>query len=138
VLIIASMIERETPSESERPLVSSVIYNRLALGEPLGIDATIRYAKNNWSRPLLESDLAEDAPYNTYVRSGLPPTPIGNPGLASMKAAAKPAKTDYMFFVAKPGGCHAFAETLEEHERNVARYRAARDRNGGQAPARKC
>ena len=82
------MIERETPSDKERPLVASVIYNRLAQGEPLGIDATIRYAENNWTRPLRESELERDGPYNTRLRQGLPPTPIGNPGLASLKAAA--------------------------------------------------
>ena len=138
VLIIASLIERETPSDRERPLVASVIYNRLKLGEPLGIDATIRYAENNWSRPLRESELEKDTPYNTRINTGLPPTPIGNPGLASMKAAAKPANTDYMFYVVKPGACHAFAETLEEHERNVAAYEAARERNGGRAPKQRC
>ena len=138
VLIIASLIERETPSDRERPLVASVIYNRLQTGEPLGIDATTRYAENNWSRPLRESELAKDTPYNTRINTGLPPTPIGNPGLASMKAAAKPANTDYMFYVVKPGACHAFAETLEQHERNVAAYEAARERNGGQAPEQKC
>jgi uncharacterized YceG family protein len=138
VLIIASLIERETPKESERPLVASVIYNRLKLGEPLGIDATTRYYEKKWSRPLLQSELDADNPYNTRRNSGLPPTPIGNPGLASMKAAAKPAKTDFMFYVAKPGACHAFAETNAEHESNVAAYEKAREENGGKAPPQKC
>jgi UPF0755 protein len=138
VLIIASLIERETPSDRERPLVASVIYNRLKLGEPLSIDASIRYAENNWSRPLRVSELEKDTPYNLRVNSGLPPTPIGNPGLASMKAAAKPANTDYMFYVAKPGACHAFAETNAQHEKNVAAYEKAREENGGKAPPQKC
>ena len=138
VLIIASLIERETPSAREKPLISSVIQNRLELGEPLGIDATIRYAENNWSRPLRVSELERDTPYNTRINAGLPPTPIGNPGLASMKAAARPAKTDYLFYVAKPGACHAFAETNEQHERNVAAYERAREANGGDAPKQKC
>jgi UPF0755 protein len=138
VLIIASLIERETPSDRERPLVASVIYNRLRLGEPLGIDATIRYSENNWSRPLRESELARDTPYNTRINGGLPPTPIGNPGLASLKAAAKPAKTDYLFYVVKPGACHAFAETNAEHERNVAAYERAVAQNNGKAPPQKC
>jgi len=138
VLIIASMIERETPSDRERPLIASVIYNRLRIGEPLSIDATIRYAENNWSRPLLRSQLDKDTPYNTRINPGLPPTPIGNPGLASMQAAAKPAKTDFLFYVAKPGACHAFAETNAEHERNVAAYEAAREKNGGNAPEQDC
>jgi uncharacterized YceG family protein len=138
VLIIASLIERETPSDRERPLVSSVIYNRLRLGEPLGIDATIRYAENNWSRPLLESELAKDTPYNTRINAGLPPTPIGNPGRASLRAAVKPANTDFLFYVVKPGACHAFAETNAEHERNVAAYERAVDENNGKAPPQKC
>jgi UPF0755 protein len=138
VLIIASLIERETPSDKERPLISSVIYNRLAAGELLGIDATIRYAERNWNRPLLQSQLDKDTPYNTRINPGLPPTPIGNPGLASLKAAAKPARTDLFFYVAKPGACHAFAETNAEHERNVAAYEAAREKNGGNAPPQKC
>ena len=138
IVIIASLIERETPSDRERPLISSVIYNRLAIGETLGIDATIRYAERNWSRPLLQSQLDKDTPYNTRINSGLPPTPIGNPGLASLRAAAKPANTDYLFYVAKPGACHAFAETNAEHERNVAAYEAAREKNGGNAPKQKC
>ena len=138
ILVIASLIERETPSDRERPLVSSVIYNRLAMGEPLGIDATIRYAENNWSRPLRVSEIERDTPYNTRINSGLPPTPIGNPGLASLKAAAKPANTDYLFYVVKPGACHAFAETLSEHERNVAAYERAVEENGGKAPPQKC
>jgi UPF0755 protein len=115
-----------------------VIYNRLRLGEPLGIDATIRYSENNWSRPLRESELARDTPYNTRINGGLPPTPIGNPGLASLKAAAKPANTDYLFYVVKPGACHAFAETNAEHERNVAAYERAVAQNNGKAPPQKC
>jgi UPF0755 protein len=138
VLIIASLIERETPKASERPLVASVIYNRLATGEPLFIDATTRYYEKKWDSPLLQSELEADNPFNTRVNSGLPPTPIGNPGLASMKAAARPAKTDFMFYVAKPGACHAFAETLAQHERNVAAYEQARKENGGKAPPQKC
>ena len=138
IVIIASLIERETPADRERPLISSVIYNRLAIGETLGIDATIRYAERNWSRPLLQSQLDKDTPYNTRINSGLPPTPIGNPGLASLRAAANPASTDYLFYVAKPGACHAFAETNAEHERNVAAYEAAREKNGGNAPKQKC
>jgi UPF0755 protein len=138
VLIIASLIERETPSDKERPLIASVIYNRLKLGERLGIDATTRYYEKKWSGSLLQSELDADNAYNTRINSGLPPTPIGNPGLASMRAAAKPARTDYLFYVAKPGACHAFAETNEQHERNVAAYERAREENGGKAPPQKC
>jgi UPF0755 protein len=128
VLIIASLIEREAQLARERRLISSVIYNRLRDGTPLGIDATIRYEIRNWSRPLRVSELDADTPYNSRLRSGLPPTPIGNPGLASLKAAAKPARTDYFFFVRKPGdsGEHAFSETNTEFERDVARYQESR------------
>ena len=136
VVTIASLIERETPSDKERPLVSSVIYNRLRQGEPLGIDATTRYYEKKWDGQLLESELADDNPYNTRLNGGLPPTPIGAPGLASLKAAAKPANTDFLFYTVKPGACHAFAKTLEEHERNVAAYQAAFD--GDKAPPQKC
>jgi len=138
VVKIASLIERETPSDKERPLISSVIYNRLAIDEPLGIDAALRYDLHNWSKPLKQSEVESDNPYNLRNRQGLPPTPIGNPGLASLKAAAKPARTEYMFYVAKPGGCHAFAKTLAQHERNVAAYEQAREENGGKAPEQKC
>ena len=138
IVTIASMIERETSSDRERPLISSVIYNRLAQGTPLGIDATIRYAENDWHSALKVSQLEREGPYNTRLRTGLPPTPIGNPGRASLKAAAAPARTDFIFYVAKPGACHAFAATSAEHERNVAAYEAARERNGGNAPPQKC
>ena len=128
VLIIASLVEREAQLARERPLIASVIYNRLRDGTPLGIDATIRYGIQNWSRPLRVSELEADSPYNSRLRRGLPPTPIGNPGLASLKAAAKPARTDYFFFVRKPGdsGEHAFSETNAEFERDVARYQESR------------
>ena len=102
VLIIASMIEKETIVPSERRLVAAVIYNRLRLGMPLGIDATIRYGRNvPGTESLKLSDLESDDPYNTRKRPGLPPTPISNPGLASMKAAANPARVDYLYFVRK-------------------------------------
>ena len=92
VLIIASMVEREARVAKERPIIAAVIANRLREDLPLGIDATIRYATNNWSKPLTESELKRDSPYNTRLHRGLPPTPIGNPGLAAIKAAANPAE----------------------------------------------
>ena len=94
VLIIASMIEREAQLPRERRLVSAVIYNRLKQGMPLGIDATIRYATNNWQRPIRQSELDKPGPYNSRLNRSLPPTPIGNPGLASIKAAAKPVQQE--------------------------------------------
>jgi uncharacterized YceG family protein len=102
VLIIASMIEKETVVAAERRLVAAVIYNRLRAGMPLGIDATIRYGRDvPGTEPLKESDLESDDPFNTRRRVGLPPTPIANPGLASMRAAANPARVDYLYFVRK-------------------------------------
>jgi UPF0755 protein len=128
VLIIASLIEREAQLDRERPLIASVIYNRLKTGTPLGIDATLRYELNMWDRPLRVSELENDTPYNTRTRRDLPPTPIGNPGLKSLQAAANPARTDYFFFVRKPGksGAHAFSETDAEFQEDVARYQESR------------
>jgi UPF0755 protein len=136
VVIIASMVEREAQLDRERPLVAAVIWNRLSEGMPLGIDATIRYAENNWENPLLMSELERDSPYNTRLNRGLPPTPIGNPGLASLEAAADPASEDYLYYVVKPGTCgeHSFSSTEAEFQRDVARYDQAREEAGGQSP----
>ena len=103
---------------------------------PLGIDATIRYAENNWTRPLRVSELERDTPYNTRINTGLPPTPIGNPRLASLKAAANPAREDYLFYVVKPGTCgeHAFSSSDAQFARDQARYNAAREEAGGKSP----
>ena len=109
VLIIASMVEREALAPDERPLIAAVIYNRLHAGMPLGIDATIRYGLNiPGTESLHESQLASDNPYNTRKFAGLPPTPIGNPGLASMQAAAHPRRVDYLYFVRKPDRVHHY------------------------------
>ncbi len=136
VVIIASMIEREAQVERERRLVSAVVYNRLRQGIPLGIDATIRYANSNWTRPLRQSELEEDNAYNTRTNQGLPPTPIGNPGLASLRAAANPANVDYLFYVAAVcgNGAHRFTASSAQFERYVAEYNAAREERGGQSP----
>lgn len=133
VLTIASMIEREVSVPKERKLVSAVIYNRLKMGEPLGIDATSRFATNNWTEPLTEADLQSDSPYNTRNHQGLPPGPIGSPGLASIQAAAHPAKSDVWLYVVKPGTCgeHAFSSSLAEHNANVKKYEEAQDAAGG-------
>lgn len=138
VVIIASMIEREVQVPRERKLVSSVIYNRLKRGIPLGIDATIRYEDSNFTKSLLASRLQADTPYNTRVNAGLPPGPIGNPGLASLKAAAHPAKTDYLFYVVKPGECgkSVFSKTDAQAQRAVAKYHAAREAAGGKSPTK--
>jgi peptidoglycan lytic transglycosylase G len=133
VLIIASMIEREAAVAKDRRLIASVIYNRLRQSIPLGIDATIRYRLDNWSRPLRQSELDADGPYNTRKRQGLPPTPIGNPGIASIQAAANPARTQFLYFVVKPcgDGEHAFQKTDAEFQRAAARYERARQAKGG-------
>jgi UPF0755 protein len=109
VLVIASMIEKEVIAPEERPLVASVIYNRLKAGMTLGIDATIRYGLGvPGTKSLRESHLEDPTPYNTRIHAGLPPTPIANPGLASMQAAAHPARTTYLYFVRKPDKVHHF------------------------------
>jgi uncharacterized YceG family protein len=130
------MVEREAQLDSERPLVAAVIYNRLHEGMPLGIDATIRFATGNYTEPLTESELAIDSPYNTRLNAGLPPGPISSPGLASIEAAAHPAKADYLFYVVKPGTCgeHSFSSTEAEFQADVARYNSARAANGGESP----
>jgi UPF0755 protein len=114
VLVIASMVEKETVAAKERPLVAAVIYNRLKARMPLGIDATIRYGLGvPGTEALRVSQLESDNPYNTRNRTGLPPTPIANPGLASLLAAAKPAKVDYLYFVRKPDKVHHFFTASE-------------------------
>jgi UPF0755 protein len=136
VLIIASMIEREVQVPKERKLVAAVIYNRLHAGMPLQIDATVRYASGNFTEPISPSELQIDSPYNTYTTPGLPPGPIGNPGLASIQAAAHPAQESYLYYVVKPNTCgeHTFATTEAEFSRAKAAYDEARAANGGQAP----
>ena len=136
VLVIASMVEREAQLPAERPLIAAVIYNRLKDGIPLGIDATTRYETSNWSRPLTASELSRDSPYNTRKRAGLPPTPIGNPGLASMRAAAAPANVDYRYYVVKPGSCgtHVFSATFAQFQQDKQRYDAARAQARGKSP----
>jgi UPF0755 protein len=138
VLTIASLVEREAEIESERPLVASVIYNRLRDHMFLGIDATTRFALSKWSGALTQSELASPSPYNTRNHKGLPPGPIGNPGLPSIQAAAHPAHTRYLFYVADCNhpGRHVFDATAAGFARDAARYSAARQRAGGRAPTR--
>lgn len=120
VLVIASLIEREASLDDERPLVSSVIYNRLAADMLLQIDATIAYAAG--TTEITQEDLDTDGPFNTYLNRGLPPGPICSPGLASLTAAAAPADTTYLYYVVTGNGdgSHNFSETYEEHQNNVA------------------
>jgi uncharacterized YceG family protein len=114
VLIVASMVERETAAPEERKLVSAVIWNRLAKGMPLAIDATLRYGLGiPGNRPITAEEQKNQTPYNTGIRPGLPPTPIGNPGLPSMQAAAHPAAVDYLYYVRKPHDIHHFFTASE-------------------------
>ena len=127
LLTLASIIEKETGVPDERFTVASVFANRLEKGMPLQTDPTVIYGvtrgKGALGRGLRKSELRKDTPWNTYVNRGLPPTPIANPGLASLQAALTPAATDFIFFVADGTGGHAFAVTLKEHNRNVAAWR---------------
>jgi UPF0755 protein len=136
VVTIASMVQAESGTPEQDPLVAAVIYNRLKAGMTLGIDATVRYAVGNFDSPLTESELATDSPYNTRINPGLPPGPIGNPGLAAIEAAARPAKKDYLFYVTKPGACNEleFSKTEAEFEADAAAYNEAREAAGGNSP----
>jgi UPF0755 protein len=137
LLIVASMVEREALLERDRPKVAAVIYNRLHLGMALGIDATIRYALNDFSGALTEAQLQTDSPYNTRTHVGLPPTPISNPGVAAIEAAAHPAHVPYLYYVNAADGCGdlVFSTSSAEFERNAAAYQEAVNRNGGREPA---
>jgi UPF0755 protein len=118
---VASLVEREAKSEIDRPRIAEVIYNRLRLGMPLQIDASIEYALPRHKSRLSFEDLKIDSPYNTYQRVGLPPTPIANPGRPSLEAALYPSKGQDLYYVYCGNGRHVFAKTLTEHQANVAR-----------------
>jgi uncharacterized YceG family protein len=142
MLIVASMVEREAQVPGDRPKIAAVIYNRLHQGMPLGIDATIYYAVElrtgiaTYTHELTEAQLKIDSPYNTRTHTGLPPTPISNPGVASIQAAADPAHVPYLYYVAGADGCgeQVFSRTQAQFEVHAAAYRAAVARNGGRPP----
>jgi UPF0755 protein len=122
-LIMASIIEKETGQAGERDLIGGVLVNRLRIGMRLQVDPTIIYGLGaTFDGNLKRSHLLEDGPYNTYMRAGLPPTPIAMPGLASLRSAMRPAKTDAMYYVSRNDGSSQFSRTLEEHNRAVAKY----------------
>jgi UPF0755 protein len=128
IVTLASLVEKETPVAEDRPLVASVLQNRLAKDMPLMTDPTVIYAallEKQYRGTIYESDLKRDSAYNTYRHSGLPPGPICSPGIASLQAAMHPADSSFLYFVADAGasGHSRFATTLEEHERNVTAYR---------------
>ncbi|MGO8933784.1 MAG: endolytic transglycosylase MltG [Terracidiphilus sp.] len=136
VVTIASLVERETAVDAERPLVASVFENRLARNMPLNTDPSVIYGlevAGHWRGAIYQSDLTRDTPYNTYLHAGLPPGPVCNPGLPSLRAAINPPKTNYFYFVAAGTNAHGhsmFAATLDEHNRNVANYRKAQKKAG--------
>ncbi len=136
VVTMASLVERETAVDSERALVASVFENRLAKEMPLRTDPAVIYGlelAGRWRGTIYESDLTRDTPYNTYLHAGLPPGPVANPGIPSLRAAMNPAKSNYLYFVAAgtdAQGHSLFSETLEEQNRNVADYRRAQKKAG--------
>jgi len=138
VLIIASLIEAEAQVQRDLPLISSVIYNRLARGMPLQLDSSTRYATGNYTGPLTGAQLDSPSPYNTRLHKGLPPTPIDSPGLRSIQAAARPARTSYLYFIVKPcgDGKLAFASSYAQFQSELAQYNSARARDRGRSPAR--
>jgi len=115
IVIIASIVEKEAQMDWERPIVASVLYNRIKKGLPLASCATVEYALGEHKARLTTEDLLIESPYNTYLHYGLPPGPICNPGEASLKAALFPAKTNFLFFVSKGDGTNAFSETYTQH-----------------------
>lgn len=121
IIILASIIERETKTNEERPIVAGILLKRINAGWPIQADATIQYILGNWN-PITPNDLKIDSPYNTYLNTGLPPTPICNPGLSSILAAKNPADSDYWYYLHDKDGNIHYAKTIEEQNTNIAKY----------------
>ncbi|MBI5705737.1 MAG: endolytic transglycosylase MltG [Armatimonadetes bacterium] len=130
VLTVASLVQLEVKEDPERPIVAGVIENRLRLGMPLQIDATILYAMKKWKNLSRAEIAGTDSPYNTYLRKGLPPGPICSPSFRSIDAALHPAKHSYLYYVALPTGKHLFSATYDEHLRNIQRRKKALAQGG--------
>jgi UPF0755 protein len=126
IVTLASVIEKETGREDERPLVSAVFHNRLRHGMPLQADPTVIYGIEKFDGNLTRKDLETPTPYNTYTEPGLPPGPIANPGRSSLLAALRPADVPYLYFVARDDGSHEFNSSLADHNRAVNRYQRSR------------
>jgi UPF0755 protein len=122
IVILASIIEKETSLSEEKPLIAAVFHNRLKKKIPLQSDPTVIYGIKNFNGNLTKEDLLRPTPYNTYLLSGLPPTPICNPGRDSLLAAVRPASVSYLYFVSKNDGSHHFSSDIEEHNRAVWKY----------------
>lgn len=129
IVILASLIEREAKLPQDRPLVASVLLNRLEISMPLQVDATVQYAlgyqedeRSWWKKALTKEDLSIKSPYNTYLNPGLPPAAIANPGLEVLKAVTNPANTNYLYYISDKSGRNHYAKTLEEHNQNIKKY----------------
>jgi UPF0755 protein len=137
LITLASIIEKETGLEAERALISAVFHNRLKLNMPLQSDPTVIYGLKNFQGNLTRKHLQNPSPYNTYRVSGLPPGPICNPGLSSIKAALEPADVPYLYFVSRNDGSHQFSESLQAHNQAVKAFQpAAQPAPGNKAVAR--
>ena len=129
VLILASIVEREAKYDEDRPIVAGILLNRIKQDMPLQADATVQYAlgyqaaqKTWWKKDLTKEDLKIASPYNTYLNSGFPPTSISNPGLSTIRAAAQPAKTDYLYYLSDKEGRMHYAQTFSQHTKNIQKY----------------
>lgn len=122
IVILASLIEAETNGNDDREMIAGIISNRLRINMALQIDASVRYALSKFTEPLTYADLKVDSPYNTYTNRGLPPGPIGNPGLASIEAALNPSETDYLYYLHDENGTIHYAKTYEGHKQNISKY----------------
>lgn len=122
ILTLASLVEKEGRTTSDRNMIAGVLFNRLDNNMRLDVDATVRFITNNWDKPITQADLNIDSPYNTRKRSGIPPGPICNPGLVSLQAVLSPTPNDYLYYLTDNDGVTHFAKTLDEHNQNKQKY----------------